>query len=198
MQRWLSILLSVVVLSCFSSFAQQEQKLRQKAAKAKVYCASNTMNADICFLIDMSIHSGKYRLFIWDFTGDSILYKAKCSHGCCNSNWSSDDSSTNPTFSNVPDSHCSSLGKYRIGSRGWSNLGIHVNYKLHGLEEQNSNAYRRYIVFHSWDIMPDEETYPDGAPESWGCPAVSNSFMQLADQQLKAQENKNVLLWIYQ
>lgn len=196
MSKILLLFVAMHMGSCATLEAQEEQRLRQKAAEAKTYCQTNEMNTDICFLVDMSIHSGKYRMFIWDFKGDSILMKGKCSHGCCTSSWSDDDSKTTPTFSNVPDSHCSSLGKYRIGKRGWSNFGIHVNYKLHGLEEQNSNAYKRYIVFHSWNIMPNEETYPKGAPESWGCPAVSNEFMELADQQLQATV-ENVLMWIY-
>ena len=102
---------------------------------------------------------------------------------------------TKPEFSNVPDSHCSSLGKYLVAERGWSGWGIHVNYKLDGLETTNSNARKRVIVLHSWDAISDEEVFPRGTPEGWGCPSVSNNTMRRLDAKLK--ENKRVIMWIY-
>jgi hypothetical protein len=72
-----------------------------------------------------------------------------------------------------------------------------VNYKLHGLESSNSNAYDRLIVLHSWNDVPDSETYPNGTPEGWGCPAISNNLMKQVDSLLKLQ-SKPVLLWIFQ
>jgi len=90
----------------------------------------------------------------------------------------------------------SSLGKYRIGKRGYSNWGINVNYKLHGLEASNSNAYKRIIVLHSWKDIPNDEVYPRGCPEGWGCPAVSNDFMRKLDVLLK-NSRKSVLMWVY-
>jgi hypothetical protein len=196
--KYTKLLLFILLLaSCSTGNAQSYAALKAKAVEVKAYCSANNMNTDICFLVDMNIHSGKYRMFIWDFEKDTILDQGKCSHGCCDNGWSVDQSKAEATFSNVPESHCSSMGKFKIGNRGWSNFGIHVNYKLHGLEVQNNNAYKRYIVFHSWNIMENEETYPRGAPESWGCPAVSNEFMRIADKHLQAT-NGNVLLWIYQ
>jgi hypothetical protein len=192
-----SIILGIFLLVITANTdAQNISALRLKAQQAKVFSIANKMDTTICFLIDMSIHSGNKRLFIWSYRRDTVLLNGMCSHGCCNTGWSVDDTKTSPTFSNVPDSHCSSLGKYKIGARGWSNFGIHINYKLHGLEAENNNAFKRYIVFHSWDVMSDKETYPSGSPESWGCPAVSNAFMKLADKQLQST-NGNVLMWIY-
>ena len=87
------------------------------------------------------------------------------------------------------------LGKYKIGNRGYSSFGINVNYKLHGLEPTNNNAYKRFIVFHSWGIS-NEEVYPNEISESWGCPAVSNEFMKEMDKVLQDQKDP-VLLWIF-
>ncbi|BDD00612.1 murein L,D-transpeptidase catalytic domain-containing protein [Persicobacter psychrovividus] len=126
----------------------------------------------------MSVHSGKYRLFVYDFNNDRIERSALVSHGCGESWWGADQSKTNPVFSNIPESHKSSLGKYKIGKRGWSNWGIHVNYRMHGLEKTNSNANRRDIVLHSWEQVLDQEPYPDGTAEGWGCPAVSNEVFR--------------------
>ena len=52
-------------------------------------------------------------------------------------------------------------------------MGNKCELQLHGLEETNQSAYDRIIVLHSWDMMSDEEIYPEGSPEGWGCPAVS-------------------------
>src|SRR4029079_9209016 len=108
----------------------------------------------------------------------------------------SDFSKNKPSFSNVDGSHCSSLGKFRIGNRGFSEWGVHVKYFLHGLEPSNSNAYKRQIVFHAWEDVADEEIYPIGTPEGWGCPVISNnSFLKI--DPLIAKSTKPVLMWIY-
>ena len=167
------------------------------AKEALAFCQEKGYSTNFCVLIDMSIHSGKYRLFVWDFAQNKATEKGLCSHGCCDSPWGTDETKTNPVFKNVNGSHCSSLGKYKIGKRGYSNWGINVNYKLHGLESTNKKAYERLIVLHSWNEVPTEETYPNGTPEGWGCPAVSNQLMQTLDKKLKA-EGKPVLLWVYQ
>lgn len=168
-----------------------------KAEEAIGFCKTNGLNTGYCILVDMNIHSGKKRMFVWDFKKDSIIEKAICTHGCCKGKWADETTASNPIFSNTPDSHCSSIGKYKIGVRGYSNWGIHINYKLHGLEKTNNNAYKRFIVLHSWDAVSDEEVYPNGSPESWGCPAVSNNFMKKLDDRL-SKSSKPVLLWIYQ
>lgn len=174
----------------------QKLSIKERGEEAKLFCENHAMATTYCFLIDMSVHSGKRRFFIYNLKKDSILLTGLVSHGCCNLPWGSDKSSTKPTFNNIPESHCSSLGKYKVGNRGWSNWGIHVNYKLHGLEDSNSKAFSRQIVLHSWKEIGDSETYPVGTPEGWGCPAVSNSFMKKLDSLLKESE-KPVLMWIY-
>ena len=172
------------------------ENVRNKAAQALQYCQENNLNTDLCILIDMSVHSGKFRLHIYDFNMDSVIKSSLCSHGCGDEPWSSDVTKTSPVFSNTPNSHLSSLGKYRIGKRGYSNWGIHVNYRLHGLESANSNAFSRDIVLHSWENVADLETYPKGTPEGWGCPAVSDNTMRTLDSLLQ-NSGENVLLWIY-
>lgn len=172
------------------------ERLRQKSTEALVYCKQHNLETSYCVLIDMSIHSGKNRFFIWDFNGDSIMDQGLVSHGCGSHSWGADETKTSPLFSNTPESHLSSVGRYRIGKRGYSQWGIHVNYKLHGLDKTNKNAYSRYIVLHSWNMMPSYESYPSGSPEGWGCPAVSNSFMQRIDKRLKNKKT-DVLLWIF-
>jgi hypothetical protein len=67
---------------------------------------------------------------------------------------------------------------------------------MHGLEETNNNALKRFIVFHSWDLMSDEEVYPKGSPEGWGCPTISNNAMKELDPIIQNSENP-LLMWIY-
>ena len=154
------------------------------------------MNTDQCILVDMSIHSGKYRLAVYDFNEKRILNTGICSHGSCDGGGRSGSYET-PIFSNTPESYCSSKGKYKIGKRGYSNYGIHINYKLHGLEKTNANAYKRIIVLHSWSEVPDSEIYPEYAPTSWGCPMVSNAMMKWLDELLQNNDTP-MLLWIYE
>jgi len=168
-----------------------------KAAEAFTYCEKNDFDTSFCILVDMSLHSGVRRFFVWDFSKDTIQYGFLVGHGCCDNPWSSDNSKDNPSFSNKDGSHCSSLGKYKIGERGYSDWGVNVKYLMHGLEPTNSNALKRQIVFHSWDAVSDEEVYPYGTPEGWGCPTLSNNNFKLVDPMIKKAE-KPVLFWIYQ
>ncbi len=171
-------------------------RLHQKGIEAKTFCKNKNYNSNYCILIDMSIHSGKNRAFIWDLKKDTIAESALCAHGCGSNPWGETTTKTKPVFSNTPDSHCTALGKYKIGKRGYSQWGINVNYLLHGLESTNNNAVKRQIVLHSWSDVADKEVYPNGTPEGWGCPAVGNNFMKVLDAKLK-QTEQPVLLWIF-
>lgn len=171
-------------------------RIRKKAKEALVYCKAKDMNTRFCLLADMSLHSGIKRLFVWDFSNDTITSSFLVGHGCCNNAWSMDESKDAPAFSNVDGSHCSALGKYKLGERAYSDWGVHIKYVMHGLETTNNNAFKRLIVFHAWDKVADEEVYPNGTPEGWGCPTISNNSMLKIDPMLKASE-KPVLLWIF-
>ncbi|RYY20352.1 MAG: murein L,D-transpeptidase catalytic domain family protein [Chitinophagaceae bacterium] len=171
-------------------------KTKAKAAEALAFCKKQKMNTQLCILIDMSVHSGRKRMFVWDFKTGKVIYSCLVSHGCCDSPWGKDRTRTSPGFSNKDGSHCTSLGKYKLGERGWSNWGIHVKYLMHGLEPGNRNALQRQIVFHSWEAISDLEVYPSGAPEGWGCPAVSDKSMRYIDSFLK-KSTRPVLMWIY-
>ncbi|MCU0422604.1 MAG: murein L,D-transpeptidase catalytic domain family protein [Bacteroidia bacterium] len=181
-------------INSLSTSAYQPDKVRIK--EAFNFCKRNRFDTLFCILIDMKIHSGKSRFFVWDFKNEILLKKFLVSHGCCNNPWSEDKSKESPVFSNIDGSHCSSLGKYKIGARGPSDWGIGIKYLLHGLEKSNSNAAARFIVLHSWDLIPDEEVYPAGVAEGWGCPSISNSALMWLDSVL-VKKSKPVLLWMY-
>jgi hypothetical protein len=199
-------LLLIVLLACNApeakntSYKKPEANMvatRARATQALAFCKKRNFNTNFCILIDMSLHSGVKRFFVWDFKKDSVAHSFLVGHGCCDNPWNSDGSKTSPVFSNTDGSHCSSLGKYKIGERAYSDWGVNIKYVLHGLEASNSNAFNRFIVFHSWEAVSDDEVYPDGTPEGWGCPTISNNSFKQIDPLLKSS-TKPVLLWIYQ
>jgi hypothetical protein len=171
-------------------------KMKQKSVEAELFCTEKKFNTHYCMLIDMSLHSGIKRFFVWDFQKDTVVFSCLVGHGCCDNVWNTDNTKDNPRFSNVDGSHCSSIGKYKIGERGHSDWGIGVKYVLHGLEKTNNNALSRFVVFHSWERVSDKEVYPEGTPEGWGCPIVSDNSMKKMDALLR-QSNKPVLMWLY-
>ena len=167
-------------------------KTKFRAQEARNFCLEHHLNTTYCILADMSLPSGVKRLVVWDFRKNDTLLTCLVSHGCGKGPWSKD----NPIFSNIPDSHCTALGKYKIDERAYSQWGIHVKYLLSGFSTTNTNAMKRQVVFHSWDKIANNEIYPDGTPEGWGCPAISNNSMKIIDALLRKQR-RHVLLWIY-
>ena len=179
----------------FRSQEDEKTLLQAKADTAMIYCVENKMNADICFLIDMSIHSGKYRFYAWSFTEGKVLFSGLCCHGM-----GGNSTVETPEFSNISGSNCTSLGKYKLGIRSYSQWGINIHYKMHGLESTNNNAYSRYVVLHSFSSVSDNEIYPQHLPLGWslGCPVISDNTMRKVDELLKdLKSEKPVLLWIY-
>lgn len=196
---WLVFILAFTFLveSCTKEKPKYNLVSRAKkiSSEALVFCKKNNFNTGFCFIVDMSVHSGCKRFIIWDFRKQVIVDTGMVSHGCGSNTWGMFYSADCPEFSNTPDSHCSSLGKYRIGERGVSKWGIKVKYNIYGMEKTNNNAAGREIVLHSWDAIYDFEIFPFGTSEGWGCPAVSNNFMKKLDKLLSNSE-KPVLLWI--
>lgn len=168
-------------------------RLKAKADSALAYSKAKGFNTEYCFLVDFSIHSGKKRFFVWDFKKDVIKYSSLCCHG-----YGLKSTQLKPTFSNVEGSYCSSLGKYKTGERSYSQWGINVHYKLHGLEKTNNNAFKRWVVLHSHTPVSESEIYPKHLPLGWsqGCPVINDDMMRKVDALLK-ESKKPVLLWVY-
>lgn len=166
-----------------------------KHTEALAYCKEKHFSEDYYFLVDLSVHSGRKRFYVYDFKQKKIADSNLVTHGSCDA---FDDNYTKyekAKFSNRNDSHCSSLGKYKVGKRDYSSWGINVKYWLKGMEKSNSNAEQRVVVLHSWEAVANSEIYPGYTPLSWGCPAVSDAFMEKLDARLQKTE-KPVLLWI--
>lgn len=163
--------------------------------EALAFCKAENFSTDYYFMLDMSIHSGKNRFFVYDFKSGKIINQNLVTHGSCDVFESNPDKYSSVKFDNRDGSHCTSAGKYKIGKRDYSSWGIKIKYWLEGLESTNSNARQRVVVLHSWDAVANNEIYPRYSPLSWGCPAVSNDFMKILDKKLQSA-SKPVLLWI--
>jgi len=158
-------------------------RLKQKALLAKCFIQEHKYNSNVCFLIDIRLPSGKYRFFVYNLNTDSIEISGLVSHGS-----GSIGKSDELIFSNIPNSNCTSLGKYKIGNAYEGKFGL--AYKLYGLDKTNSNAYDRFVVLHALECVPNTIC------ESLGCPTVSPEFLKQVKQYIDNSE-KPILLWIY-
>ena len=163
--------------------------------EAKAFCKREKFNEDYYFLIDLSIHSGRNRFFIYDSKTGKIANHNLVTHGSCDVLDDNETKWEQAKFSNANNSNCSAKGKYKIGKRDSSSWGIKVKYWLHGLEKSNNNAVQCVVVLHSWNAVSNVEVYPEYSPLSWGYPAVSDDFMRILDERLQ-KSDKPVLLWI--
>ena len=164
--------------------------LRSRVLEAKTFSKEKNFSTRYCFLVDMSIPSGKKRFFVYDFLINRIVYSGLVAHGSGGIHYSAE-----PKFSNNPESDCTSLGKYKVGELYHGQYGR--SYKLYGLEKTNSNAYKRAVVLHPYDCVPDDEIYPQGVCNSSGCTGVSPKFFDKLSVVIN-ESQKPVLLWIYQ
>lgn len=159
-------------------------------SRLKNYAVANKCNSRVCFLIDMSISSGKKRFFIYDIEKNTGIASGLVTHGRCSEPWLK-----GRKYSNAEGSGCSSLGLYKVGAGYNGRFG--PAYKLHGLDSGNSNAFRRFVVLHEMDCVPEEETFPFPICQSDGCPAVAHGFFKKL-QEVIAASGDPLLLYIYE
>jgi hypothetical protein len=117
-------------------------------------------------VIDYSRPSTEKRLWVFDLKSRALLYEELVAHG----RGSGENIAT--SFSNVPESHQSSLGLFRtegsyVGRNGYS-------LRLRGLDAGfNDHAYDRAIVMHGAPYVSDEFARAQGRlGRSLGCPAL--------------------------
>jgi hypothetical protein len=165
-------------------------KIIGTGSAAKEFVRIKGFNRSLCFLLDLSAHSGKNRFFVFDLRKDSVLYSGLVTHGSCNSLFQH-----SARFSNEQGCGCSSYGKYKVSGKYSGRFG--TAYKLVGLDSSNSNVYERAIVLHSHSCVPDTESYPDPICNSQGCPTVSLVFLKKLSGVIDTAK-KPILLWVFQ
>lgn len=166
------------------------KKIHTKATTLEAYAKANNCNSEICFLIDMKIESGKNRFFIYNMKKDSVLASSLVTHGRCNEDWL-----VGRKYGNQEGCGCTSLGKYKVGTPYQGRFGL--AYKLHGLDATNNNAFKRYVVLHSHECVPNKEVDPYPICQSDGCPTVSAAFLKRLAVILD-KSSRPVLMHIYE
>ena len=164
-------------------------KVDKSRNELEQYASKNKCNTKYAFVIDMRIPSFKKRFFVFDLAKDSIINSGYVAHGT-----GSETFKNELIFSNVPDSRCTSLGKYKIGASYKGMYGL--SYRLYGLDSSNSNAQIRAIVLHGHGCVPDKgyDEYP--ICFSYGCPMVSTLFLQILKKYIDKQGKEPILLSI--
>jgi len=165
-------------------------RLKENMVGLKDYLQTNGFNTDYCFMVDMSIPSGKKRFFVVNLNTESVELSSLVSHGSGSYKRGVEEL----TFSNNPNSNATSLGKYKIGAPYWGTYGY--SYRLAGLDSSNNNALARSVVLHSDSYVPDKEVYPYPIYMSAGCPIVSPTVLASLGKYIAASK-KPILLWIY-
>jgi hypothetical protein len=124
---------------------------------------------DLLTVIDYSLPSTEPRLWVLDLARGEVLYRELVAHG----RGSGDKYATR--FSNVNDSHQTSLGLFLTG--GTYEGGNGYSLKLKGLDEGiNDLAEKRYIVMHgAWYVSAEHARNQGRLGRSWGCPALSQA-----------------------
>lgn len=165
------------------------KKVQNHLGLLKEYAIKNKYSRQYVFIIDMRIPSYKKRFFVYDQQKDSLINSGFVAHGT-----GSETFRGQLVFSNVPDSRCTSLGKYSIGA---SYKGIYgLSFQLHGLDSTNNKAKQRAIVLHGHSCVPDSETNDFPICFSYGCPMVSTRFFQKLKEYLAQQGKSPIILSI--
>lgn len=165
------------------------RKLQLKASLAKSFIQQKNFESSFCFLIDMNLPANRKRFFIYDLNKDTVIHSGLVAHGNCNQYCLK-----KRKYSNDVGSGCTSLGRYKTGNFYEGRFGL--AFKLYGLDNSNSNAFKRYVVLHSHSCVPENET-EDNVCQSSGCPTVSPKFLKQLTPMIKSSE-KPVLLWIFE
>ena len=167
-------------------------ELEVRAEKALKYAQRRGLNENYCVFVDYGIPSGRPRLFVWSFDEGRVVYSGHVMHGP-----GKGSTDATPVFSNVPGSHCSSLGRFEVTRhRGRRNKS---GFYLKGLEHSNSSAFSRGIMIHSsrWvDRNLWRKFIPLNAKSCLGCVTVSTRDMAYINR-LVGKEKGNLLLWSY-
>ncbi len=188
-------------LSSFSSLHISERedaldelelaRLTDHANDIKAFTFSNPeYNSRIAFLVDMKIKSGKNRFFVYDLEHGQIIDQGLVAHGKGSETGIKGDILQ---FSNMPESNCTSLGRYSVGK---SYKGIFGKaFRLAGLDPTNSNAMKRAIVLHCYKEVPyEEQGYY--IINSHGCPMVNEAFFKRLEKIIESS-SKKIMLSVY-
>ena len=162
-----------------SSFAPSD--LPARTIELKSYCRSRGHNTDYGILVDYGRNSFQQRFYVVDLNTGDIVMRSLCGHGR-----GGESTILKGEFSNVPGSHCSSLGHYRIGRERKMYNRPAMAFELDGLDKTNSNARSRAILLHK-----------SFGPLSLGCITMPLGRYNTVAELLHSQSG-GVILWAYE
>lgn len=136
----------------------------------KLKASGKLANERILSICDFSKSSATKRLFIIDMVAGKVLFNTYVAHGM------GSGAEMARSFSNVEESHQSSLGFYNTSSTYSGKHGYSLH--LEGVERGfNDRAYDRAIVVHGADYVSRDFINAKGyLGRSHGCPAVPNEL----------------------
>lgn len=160
---------------------------RIKAIKKALqeYKKYSNLRDDYIVVVNMDEPSYRKRLHVYDLKKKKVIRDHHVSHGKNSANPYNKAMATK--FSNKENSHQSSLGAMKTAETYNGKYGYSL--KLDGLEKQNSNVRRRYIVIHPADYVTDRFILSNGrAGLSWGCPATDPAISKSLIDLIKEKE----------
>ena len=132
------------------------------------------------FEVDYSINSKHPRFFVYNIRENELL-AYKCAHGIGGRNRHPHDGVTREV-SNVPGSHCSSLGVI-LTAEHYDSEKVGDAVRLNGLSPTNSNISRRGVVLHGGKYVSDPAQGSDNSicGRSEGCIVVDDQYIDYHD-----------------
>jgi hypothetical protein len=131
--------------------------------------AGDVANPETLTVIDYSKPSTAKRLWVVDLDTREVIFEELVAHG------QGSGGNLATAFSNLPDSHQTSLGLFVTGESYVGKNGYSL--RLDGLDRGfNDRARERAIVMHGAPYVSPEVAKTQGRlGRSWGCPAVSDA-----------------------
>lgn len=145
-------------------------KVAQKAFEAYDAHSDKIRNTGYISMIDFTKHSATRRFWMVNRETGKVD-EWTVAHGAGSD---PDNDGYAQYFSNVPDSHMSSLGSYLIQEKYLSQK-FGDSLRLDGLDATNSNVRDRAIVLHPSKYVNDGANLQG---RSWGCPAIPYDWIQ--------------------
>ena len=126
-------------------------------------------------VIDYSLYSAEERFWIWDMAAEDLLWKLHVTHGEASAK--ATDPGWAVRFSNVPESHKSSLGMF-LTAEDYYGMWDH-SLRYDGLESgYNDNVRSRAIVLHGADWARADMVDDYGMVGlSWGCTTIDDRII---------------------
>lgn len=135
-------------------------------------------NKDYITIVDMTKSCNELRMFVIETKTWKVVHKSLVAHGMKTGEEFAQD------FSNLENSHQSSLGFYRTGEvyNGKHDMSV----KLDGMEPFNDKARERGVVIHAADYVSHDYIQSNGRlGRSHGCPAVPRQGYEVMVDKIK-------------